>query len=69
MEVDIGGDAHLPSIYLPQTKRQAVADLPRKLTQLWGEQQKKKNFCEPSGQLPVSFQTEFDIINTSSLLM
>lgn len=42
MEVDIGSDAHLPSIYLPQTKRQAVADLPRKLTQLWGEQQKKK---------------------------
>ncbi len=29
----------------------------------------KDNSLEPSGQFPILFQTEFDIINTSSLFM
>lgn len=29
----------------------------------------KDNSLEPSGQFPISFQTELDIINTSSLFM
>lgn len=39
----------------------------QKLTQLLGRT--KDNSLEPSGQLPISFQTDFDIINTSSLFM